>query len=163
MVAIGVQYSKGRGNITITSKDPHVYPKVDYHYLENEYDLSRLREAMRTTIKLLTSDAFKPYFKKLTEIDQATLNDDEKLNAWLRSHLATAIHASGSAKMGPSDNPEAVVDQYGRVHGMEGLWVADTSIFPMVPSRGPAATAIMVGERIAEFIKQSAMDKAGVN
>ncbi|WP_249870827.1 GMC oxidoreductase [Oceanobacillus saliphilus] len=97
-----------------------------------------------------------------TEINQATLNDDEKLNAWLRSHLATAIHSSGSAKMGPSDVREAVVDQYRRIHEMEGLWVADTSIFPMVPSRGAAATAIMVGERIAAFIKQSAKDKEEV-
>lgn len=163
MVVIGLQYSKGRGNITITSKDPHVYPKIDYHYLENEYDLSRMREAMRTAIRILTSDAYKPYFKKLTEIDEATLNDDEKLNVWLRSHLASAIHASGSAKMGPSSDPEAVVDQYGRVHGMEGLWVADTSIFPIVPSRGPAATATMAGERIADFIKQYTNEKEEVN
>lgn len=154
MVVIGLQYAKSRGNITITSKDPHVYPKVDYNYLDNEYDLSRMREAMRTAIKILTSDAFKPYFKRLTEIDHATLNDDEKLNHWLRTHLATAIHASGTAKMGPSSNPDAVCDQYGRVHGIEGLWVADTSLFPLVPSRGPNATAIMVGERIADFIKQ---------
>jgi choline dehydrogenase len=163
MIVIGLQYSKGRGNITITSKDPHQYPRIDYHYLENEYDLSRMREAMRTAVKILTSDAYKPYFKKLTEIDEATLNDDDKLNAWLRSHLASAIHASGSAKMGPSNDPEAVVDQYGRVHGMEGLWVADTSIFPIVPSRGPAATAIMVGERVADFIKEFSKDKEKVS
>lgn len=153
-IIIGLQYAKSRGNVTIASKDPHVYPRIDYHYLENEYDLSRMREGMRTAVKILTSDAFKPYFKKLTEIDEETLNDDEKLNEWLRSHIGTAIHTSGTAKMGPSSDPDAVVDQYGRVHGMEGLWVADTSIFPIVPSRGPAATAIMVGERIADFIKQ---------
>ena len=70
--------------------------------------------------------------------------------------------AFGSVQ-GVRSDPEAVVDQYGRVHGMEGLWVADTSIFPTVPSRGPAATAIMVGERIADFIKQFTKDKEEVN
>jgi len=49
-----------------------------------------------------------------------------------------------------------VVDQYGRVHGVTGLRVADTSIFPRAPSRGPAATAIMAGERIADFIRTGA-------
>jgi choline dehydrogenase-like flavoprotein len=47
----------------------------------------------------------------------------------------------------------AVVYQYGRVHGLTGLRVADTSILPWAPSRGPAATAIMIGERMADFIK----------
>ncbi|RDW17342.1 mycofactocin system GMC family oxidoreductase MftG [Oceanobacillus arenosus] len=161
-IVVGLQYSKGRGDITLTSSDPKVQPKIDYNYLENEYDLSRLREGMRLTVEILKSEAFKPYFKKLTEIDDATLNDDDKLNAWMRSHLATAIHASGSAKMGPSDDPNAVVDQYGKVHGINGLWVADTSIFPQVPSRGPAATAIMVGERIADFIKESSKEESEI-
>ena len=58
--------------------------------------------------------------------------------------------------MGPSPADGAVVDQYGRVHGVTGLRVADTSIFPRAPSRGPAASAIMVGERIADFIRTGA-------
>ena len=70
----------------------------------------------------------------------------------MRTHLATAIHASSSARMGPATDRENVVDQYGRVYGVEGLRVADTSILPTVVSRGPAATAIMIGERMADFI-----------
>ncbi len=56
--------------------------------------------------------------------------------------------------MGPADDPAAVVDQYGRVHGVTGVRVADTSILPSAPSRGPAATAILIGERMADFIQK---------
>jgi choline dehydrogenase-like flavoprotein len=58
--------------------------------------------------------------------------------------------------MGPAEDEGAVVDQYGRVHGLTGVRVADTSILPFAPSRGPAATAILIGERIAEFIRAEA-------
>jgi choline dehydrogenase-like flavoprotein len=44
------------------------------------------------------------------------------------------------------------VDQYGKVHGVEGLRIADTSILPTAPRRGPAATAVLIGERIADFM-----------
>lgn len=71
----------------------------------------------------------------------------------MKKHLATAIHACGSCKMGPEEDRTAVVDQYGKVYGVTGLRVCDTSIFPLAPSRGPAATAIMAGERMADFIK----------
>jgi choline dehydrogenase len=56
--------------------------------------------------------------------------------------------------MGPAGDPDAVVDQYGRVHGVKGVRVADTSILPTAPSRGPAATAIMIGERMADFLRK---------
>jgi choline dehydrogenase-like flavoprotein len=55
--------------------------------------------------------------------------------------------------MGPADNPETVVDQYGRVHGIAGLRVADTSILPEAPLRGPAATAVLIGERVAHAVR----------
>lgn len=151
--AIAVQQPESRGNITTVSADPLVQPRIDYNYLSADSDLRRMREVVRTTVRMLRSEAFKPYFKRLAELDDATLNDDARLNAWMRSHLGTAIHACGTAKMGAATDPNAVVDQYGRVYGVTGVRVADTSILPSVPSRGPAATAIMVGERIAHVIK----------
>lgn len=72
----------------------------------------------------------------------------------MRGHLGTAIHMCGSAKFGSRDNPGSVVDQYGRVHGVKRLRVADTSILPTTPTRGPAATAVLVGEMIASFIQR---------
>jgi len=55
--------------------------------------------------------------------------------------------------MGLTSNPEAVVDQFGRVRGLEGLRIADTSILPAAPMRGPAATAVLIGEVVADSIR----------
>ena len=154
--AASVQQEDSRGQITLVSSDPRTQVKIDYNYLSADNDLRRMREVIRTGAQVLQTQAMKPWFKRLAEINQQTLDDDQALNQWMRSHLATAIHACGTCKMGPSPADGAVVDQYGRVHGVTGLRVADTSIFPRAPSRGPAASAIMAGERIADFIRTGA-------
>ena len=151
---VAVQAETSRGQISLESADPKVQPRIDYNYLSTESDLRRMREVVRTTTRILTSQAFKPVFKRLTELDDETLNDDALLNRWMRSHLGTAIHLCGSAKFGHPDDPNTVVDQYGRVHGVEGLRVADTSILPTTPLRGPAATAMLIGELMADFIRR---------
>lgn len=152
-LAISLQRPESRGTITTVSADPLVQPRIDYNYLTTEADRSRLRELVRTSARILHSQELEPYVSDLFDLDQTTLNDDVALEAWTRSHLGSAIHASGTARMGPADDPQAVVDQYGRAYGVSGLRVADTSILPTVPSRGPAATAVMIGERIADFVR----------
>lgn len=160
--SVAVQQAESRGTIVTTSADPHVQPKIDYNYLSTPEDLRRMREVLRVAVALLRTRAFEKYFLALSELDDATLENDELLDVWMRTHLGTAIHACGSCAMGPESDPQAVVDQYGRVHGVTGVRVADTSILPTAPSRGPAATAVLIGERIAVFIeddlKQSIRD-----
>jgi len=151
-----VQQPVGRGTITLTSGDPDVQPRVDYRYLEAEDDVRRMREVLRTAAGILQTKAYAPYVQRITEPSAEVLASDRLLDEWMRAHLATAIHASSSARMGPASDPASVVDQYGRVRGVQGLRVADTSILPTVVSRGPAATAIMIGERMADFIASGA-------
>lgn len=144
---VGLQAPEGRGAITLASADPLESPRIEYHYLETPGDRARLRVGIRTAATLLRSRSFAPIFGGLTEIDDASLDDDDSLDAWMLAHLGTAIHLSGSVPMG------AVVDGHGRVLGVEGLRVADTSILPTVPSRGPSATAVLIGELIARSIQ----------
>ena len=151
---VAVQAETSRGRITLESADPDVQPRIDYNYLSTEPDLRRMREAVRTSVRILGSRAFRPLFGRLTELTAPTLGDDALLNQWMLRHLGTAIHLCGSAKLGPAEDPASVVDQYGRVHGIEGLRVADTSILPTTPTRGPAATAVLVGELIAGFMRR---------
>ena len=115
-----------------------------------------MREVVRTGVAILRSKSFEPFFIELAELDDRTMDDDRSLNVWMRSHLATAIHACRPCKMGPNLASGAVVDQFGRVHGVTGVRVADTSILPVTPSRGPAATAILIGERVAGFMREAA-------
>ena len=151
---VALQAQTSRGQITLESADPDVQPRIDYNYLSTDSDLRRMREAIRTTVRLLRTEAYRPLFRRLTELSDAILVDDDALDRWMLRHLGTAIHLCGSAKFGPLDDPTAVVDQYGRVHGVAGLRVADTSILPTVPTRGPAATAVLVGELIASFMRR---------
>ena len=144
---VALQQAAGRGRITITSADPLVPPQIDYRYLEEEADRSRMRLAVRTAVALLRTAAFADVFDGLTELGDAELGDDAALDAWMLAHLGTAIHLCGSVPMG------SVVDSHGRVHGVSGLRVADTSILPWAPSRGPAATAVAIGERVADFMR----------
>ncbi|BCW35921.1 choline dehydrogenase [Arthrobacter sp. StoSoilA2] len=149
---VSLQAATSRGQITLESADPAVQPRIDFNYLSTATDLRRMREAVRTAVGLLRSKAFSPIFKELTELAEPILQNNRRLNGWMRSHLGTAFHLCGSAKFGSPSDPDSVVDQYGRVHGVTGLRVADTSILPTTPTRGPAAVAVLIGERIAEFI-----------
>jgi choline dehydrogenase-like flavoprotein len=152
-MAVTVQQAEARGTITVVSADPALPPRIDYNYLDNESDLRRMREGVRTAAAILRSDPFEPLFRRISEPDDKTLADDELLNKWMRTHLGTSIHACGTCKMGAQPHAGAVVDQFGRVHGVQGVWVADTSILPTAPSVGPAATAMLIGERIAKFVR----------
>ena len=154
VLLVGLQGEEARGSITLESADPTVYPRIDYRYLSTARDRERMRLGIRTAVALLRSRAFAHLFERLTELDDATLDDDDALDAWMRTHLGTAIHLCGSAPMGPAANPDAVVDGFGRVHGVTGLRVADTSMLPDAPSRGPAATAVLIGELVARFIRR---------
>lgn len=151
---VAVQAETSRGRISLDSSDPAVQPRIDYNYLSTDSDLARMREVVRVAVRMLRSEAMAPLFGRLTELDDETLESDDALDRWLRSHLGTAIHLCGSARFGPADDAGAVVDQYGRVRGVSALRVADTSILPTAPVRGPAATAMLVGELVASFIIQ---------
>ena len=80
------------------------------------------------------------------------LASDDALDSWLRRTCGTSRHVSGTCKMGPADDPQAVVDQFCRVRGLEGLRVADPSILPNVTRANTNATAIMIGERVADWL-----------
>ncbi|GAA4415863.1 GMC family oxidoreductase N-terminal domain-containing protein [Georgenia halophila] len=154
MLLVALQVEESRGTISLHSADPHEYPRIDYRYLSDPTDRERMRHGVRTAVSLLRSRAFAGLFDGLTELDDATLDDDAALDTWMLAHLGTAIHLCGSARMGPDDDDAAVVDQYGRVRGVTGLRVADTSILPVAPSRGPAATAVLIGELVAGFMRR---------
>lgn len=155
---LGVILQKGtaRGEMTLVSADPHVYPQFDYNYFADEVDRRRMRTALRAAAELMTSDALSGLFSEWSDLDSATLKDDALLDAYYLSHFITGIHMVGTAKFAVGDDPTAVVDQYGSVLGVEGLTVADTSILPDPTSRGPAATAVMIGELIADHIRDEA-------
>ncbi|MCX6462952.1 MAG: FAD-dependent oxidoreductase [Pseudonocardiales bacterium] len=115
--------------------------RIEYRYLRTEHDRRRLRHAVRTAADLLRAGAG-------IRLDPPgdVLGTDRALDGWIAAHLTTAVHLCGSAAIG------RVVDADLRVHGVAGLRVADTSVLPTVPRRGPGATAVAIGERVAALL-----------
>ena len=71
----------------------------------------------------------------------------------MKRQVITAHHVSSTCRMGPEDDPMAVVDQYGRVHGAQGLRVIDASIMPKAVRANPNLTVIAMAEMAADFVK----------
>ncbi|MFI5662778.1 GMC family oxidoreductase [Streptomyces sp. NPDC051684] len=147
-----VQTPRPTGRLRLRSADPAVAPAIDYDYLGKDRDdevLRRLRVAVRTTADLLDTSPFKDLSDGgLLAPGPDVLGDVRALDTWIRRHLGTAHHTCGTVPMGPA------VDQCGRVHGVRGLRVADTSMLPDTPHRGPAATAVLIGELIADAMRR---------
>jgi choline dehydrogenase len=160
MKAIGIrmtasiQSAVGKGELRLTSRDPEVQPFLDYCYLEDEFDRQRLREAVRLCVRLADHPSFRDIIAERLEPPNAVLASDEALVAWLLHDVSTSQHISGTCKMGPAADPTSVVDQYGRVHGMDNLRVVDASIMPDCIRANTNVTTMMIGERVADFIRQ---------
>lgn len=148
---IGLQQEDSRGTVRLESADPAKLPKIDWNLLSEESDRRRFREGIRTVAAIYHSDAMRAIGGRMTNMSADDLKDDQSIDAWARRNIFAVGHPSCTCRMGSDPEAGAVVDQHGKVHGVEGLRVADTSIFPKIPSRGPNATAVMVGERLVEF------------
>ena len=140
------------GELRLVSADPHVQPYLDYRYFSDPWDRQRLREAVLKGIDLLAYPAFGMIGAERFAPTDNDLSSDDALDAWMARNINTCSHMSCTCKMGPSSDPMAVVDQYCRVHGMEGLRVVDTSVMPEVVRAGTNATAIMIAERVADWM-----------
>ncbi|RBY81746.1 mycofactocin system GMC family oxidoreductase MftG [Geodermatophilus sp. TF02-6] len=151
-LGVALQREDSRGRLRLVSTDPSVQPRIEYRYLTAESDRRRMREGVRLAAELLRTPSVAPLVAERTGLPDDVLASDRELDRWVRRHLATAVHLAGTARMGPDGDPGAVVDQHLRVRGVPGLRVVDTSVLPTVPSRGPAATAVAVGERAAELM-----------
>ena len=117
-------------------------PRISYAYLRTEHDRRRLRHTIRTAAELLRAG-----LGIRTAPDGDVLGNDRALDGWVAANLTTSVHLCGSAAMG------RVVDAGLRVFGTDGLRVADTSVIPTVPRRGPAATAVAIGEAAAQLLR----------
>jgi len=144
----------GAGSVQLTTTDPHVQPAVNYNYFAEEFDRARHREAIRLVADLLEHPAYRAISSGAVNLHQADLATDAALDEWILRNATTSHHSSSSCKMGPATDPLAVVDQFGKVHGLTGLRVADASIMPDCIRANTNSTTMVIGERIAAFMQQ---------
>jgi len=137
-----LELAESAGELLLTSNDPNEQPFIDCRCLDALRDRKRLPE--RESSNDIVDEVISPVGS-----DLAT---DETLDQWLLENVWIGQHLSGTCKMGPDSDPMAVVDQFGRASGISGLWVADASIMPDVIRANTNCTAIMIGERVADWI-----------
>ncbi|WP_386625688.1 choline dehydrogenase [Sulfitobacter geojensis] len=147
----GPMRSRSRGSVTLRSADPKDDPKIRFNYMSHPEDWEEFRTCIRLTREIFAQEAFKPYVKH--EIQPgAAYQTDAELDEVIREHAESAYHPCGTCRMGRADDRGAVVDPQARVIGVDGLRVADSSIFPRITNGNLNAPSIMVGEKVSDML-----------
>ena len=150
-VHTGPMRSRSRGSVTLRSADPRVPPKIQFNYLSDPGDWQDFRTAIRLSREIFAAPAMAAHVKDEIQPGRAAVSD-AALDDFIRDHVESAYHPCGTVRMGRRDDPLAVVDPECRVIGVDGLRVADSSIFPQVPNGNLNAPSIMTGEKAADHI-----------
>ncbi|MEM8752674.1 MAG: choline dehydrogenase [Pseudomonadota bacterium] len=148
---VGPMRSPSRGSVTLRSADPKEPPSIFFNYMSEEQDWIDFRRCVRLTREIFGQPAFDPF--RGEEIQPgAAVESDEEIDDFLREHAESAYHPCGTARIGRRDDPMAVVDPECRVIGVDGLRIADSSVFPRITNGNLNAPSIMVGEKAADHI-----------
>jgi choline dehydrogenase len=147
----GPMRSPSRGEVTLRSADPAEAPRIFFNYMSQEQDWIDFRRCIRLTREIFAQEAFKPFVKH--EIQPgAALQSDAEIDTFIAEHAESAYHPCGTCRMGRRGDPLAVVDPEARVIGVDGLRVADSSIFPRITNGNLNAPSIMVGEKVSDHL-----------
>jgi choline dehydrogenase len=162
-VSAVLQIARSRGSVTLASADPHAPPRIRLNLVSDPEDLRRLVEGMRLVLSVVGTAPLSAYLEGEATLDdgavlplgelQAALDTDAAIEAYVRRGVSQFYHACATARMGPADDPGAVVDQQCRVRGVEGLRVMDASVMPGIPRANTNLTCIMIGERVADWMR----------
>ena len=145
--------SESTGSIHVTSKAPRTQPAARFNFMTAQLDRDVTLEAMRITRRIMTAPAMQGIATDELAPGVNIQSDDELLD-WVKRNAETTYHPVGTCKMG--SDPMAVVDDQLRVHGMEGLRVADASIMPTLTSGNTNAPSIMIGEKASRMVLAAA-------
>ena len=150
-VHVGPMRSKSRGTVRLRGPDPAAAPEIRFNYMSHPDDWTEFRACLRLTREVMVQPAMAAHVA--AEIAPGPgAQEDAALDDFVREHAESAYHPCGTARMGRADDPGAVVDPQGRVIGVEGLRVADSSVFPRIPNGNLNAPTIMVGEKMADHL-----------
>jgi choline dehydrogenase len=144
---------RSRGAVTLRSPDPEREPKIEHRYLSDpkRHDRAVLREGLRVARTLAAQPGLRDHLG--TELSPGSaIKDDAAIEEWIEGAIEHYYHPVGTCAMGPADEPLAVTDARGRVHGLENVFVADCSIMPVIPRANTNLPAVVVGERIAGWL-----------
>jgi choline dehydrogenase len=159
-LAVGLARPESRGSVRLRSANPADKPLIDYPLLGEQSEVDQLIAGCRIIRKIVNAEPFRQVLvdERLPGKDMET---DAELETYVRQFAFPMYHVSCTCRMG--SDPAAVVDPQLRVQGVNGLWVVDASVMPTLPAGNINASAIMIGEKGADLIKEqaSSQERAG--
>jgi 5-(hydroxymethyl)furfural/furfural oxidase len=157
LLCVWANQQRSRGWLALASPDPDVAPRIEQRLLDDAGDLRRVRDGVKRCLELAATGAFDAAFEHIgidmTGTGLDALSDDAAIDAWLMATVGDTGHICGTCRMGAHDDPRAVVDPSGRVLGLDGLWVADASVFPEVPRANTNLPTIAAAERLSDLVR----------
>jgi choline dehydrogenase len=156
-VAPVVEKTRGHGQLTFTSADPQCQPQIETNFLADEWDLERMMHGLEMALDVINRTPMRELYDAMIWPRPEVAQDAAQLRDWATRACGSGYHPCGTAPMGTADDERAVVDQYGRVFGVEGLYVADASIMPSIPRANTNFPTIMIGERFGEWFREGAI------
>jgi choline dehydrogenase len=145
LLAVGAMEPRSRGRLRLATTDPDAAPVMDHGYLADPHDVAVLVEGVERARELAATDPLRPLIgEEIAPGRGADLED-----AIRRSHVHY-YHPVGTCALGSADDPLAVCDVRGRLHGLEQILVADCSLMPVVPRANTNVPAVVVAERVAD-------------
>ena len=152
---LNLEVAPSRGRVRLTASDPSATLDIDHAYLSEPSELEACCDGMELIAQLVNT---RPLADVLDPLPGRVPHwrSREELRARVRDHVSTVFHPSGTCRMGPVNDAEAVVDHAGRVYGVAGLRVADASIFPTIPRANIHCTVVAVAEKLADDIRRDA-------
>jgi choline dehydrogenase len=142
-----------RGWVRLADADPMSYPRISANYFAEPADLERTVDMVAITREIYQTKALKERLGLVELMPGPDVTERDDLRSWVRGNTGSYYHFAGSCRMGIDSL--AVVDPQLRVHGVDGLRVADASVMPSIVSANPHTTVVMIAERAAEFIRRS--------
>lgn len=150
---------KSRGTVRLKSSNPFRSPLINANYFDKPEDIMTLVEGAKIAVRISEAKVFRQFGSRIHRIKipgckHLKFGSDAYWECHIRHITMTIYHPVGTAKMGPSNDPDAVVDAKLRVYGINNLRVIDASIMPTICSGNTNAPVIMIGEKGADLIKK---------
>lgn len=148
---VGPMRSKSRGHVHIRDDSAATPPEIRFNYMSHPYDWVEFRRCIQLSREIIRQTPMDPYRGAEIQPGEAATSDAD-IDAFIRDNAESAYHPCGTVRMGAVNDRMTVVDPQCRVIGVEGLRVADSSIFPRITNGNLNAPSIMTGEKAADHI-----------
>jgi choline dehydrogenase len=150
---VALERPRARGRVSLASRDPHAPPTIELNFASDPEDLRRLVEGVRLAWRIAHQPELARHFERVALLTEESLGSDDALATYVRATVATQFHPCGTARMGPANDPLAVVDQHCRLRAVESLRVVDASIMPTIPRANINLTCIMIAEHASDWMR----------